>query len=308
MHFPFARKLVAGAITGVIALGVAGGALAINQSGEQKDMRRVGHTDLQGRAAYHPDFITYPGRKSDRVRGHASSAIPRTRRSIPTATSQAQSAEAGQSGRAERDDDRRHHRSEEPGREVPHSRPDPDRGSPDAIEPHVPGFGADGWRSEQQGLHDAQRAGGQRSPSRGTRCGTSPTSPIRRWSARCATFATRTSTGGSARPASRTCPAARARRPAVASGPVDGRRRLEESRRAGLPSHLRAARRATERSRTRATFAARSDLGARASQCGGRAGARPHGRRHHRQPHLPRLGCRRRWRAAGAGSQEAAAA
>lgn len=38
----------------------AGGAMAISQSGEQKDMRRVGHVDLQGRAAYHPDFIVYP--------------------------------------------------------------------------------------------------------------------------------------------------------------------------------------------------------------------------------------------------------
>ena len=35
------------------ALG-ASGTLAISQSGEQKDMRRVGHTDLQGRPAYHP--------------------------------------------------------------------------------------------------------------------------------------------------------------------------------------------------------------------------------------------------------------
>ena len=38
----------------------AGSALAISQSGEQKDVRRVGHTDLQGRRAYHPDFIDYP--------------------------------------------------------------------------------------------------------------------------------------------------------------------------------------------------------------------------------------------------------
>ncbi|MFZ1059502.1 MAG: hypothetical protein WAP47_09960 [Candidatus Rokuibacteriota bacterium] len=38
----------------------AGSALAISQSGEQKDMRRVGHTDLQGRPAYHPNFIQYP--------------------------------------------------------------------------------------------------------------------------------------------------------------------------------------------------------------------------------------------------------
>jgi hypothetical protein len=38
----------------------AGNALAIGQSGEQKDIRRVGHTDLQGRPAYHPNFIVYP--------------------------------------------------------------------------------------------------------------------------------------------------------------------------------------------------------------------------------------------------------
>jgi len=43
----------------VLALGVSS-ALAISQSGEQKNMRRVGHTDLQGRAAYQPNFIDYP--------------------------------------------------------------------------------------------------------------------------------------------------------------------------------------------------------------------------------------------------------
>jgi hypothetical protein len=33
---------------------------AVSQSGEQRNMRRVGHVDLQGRAAYHPDLIRYP--------------------------------------------------------------------------------------------------------------------------------------------------------------------------------------------------------------------------------------------------------
>ena len=48
------------------ALFAAGSALAhghdhgISQSGEQKDMRRVGHSDLQGRDAYHANFIQYP--------------------------------------------------------------------------------------------------------------------------------------------------------------------------------------------------------------------------------------------------------
>jgi hypothetical protein len=41
----------------VIAAGSANGA---SQSGEQKDVRRVGHADLQGRAAYHPYFVQYP--------------------------------------------------------------------------------------------------------------------------------------------------------------------------------------------------------------------------------------------------------
>jgi hypothetical protein len=43
----------------VLALAV-GSALAIGQSGEQKNMRRVGHVDLQGRASYQPNFIEYP--------------------------------------------------------------------------------------------------------------------------------------------------------------------------------------------------------------------------------------------------------
>lgn len=53
-----ARVLAIGAL---VTLALSGGsALAISQSGEQKDMRRVGHTDLQGRPAYHPDLIVYP--------------------------------------------------------------------------------------------------------------------------------------------------------------------------------------------------------------------------------------------------------
>lgn len=39
----------------------AGSALAdISQSGEQRNMRRIGHTDLQGRPAYQPNTIQYP--------------------------------------------------------------------------------------------------------------------------------------------------------------------------------------------------------------------------------------------------------
>lgn len=53
----------------------AGSALAISQSGEQKDMRRVGHVDLQGRSAYHPNFIEYQdGRVIAFVGTHSGSA------------------------------------------------------------------------------------------------------------------------------------------------------------------------------------------------------------------------------------------
>ena len=68
-------RLLAATIAAVAAFAVAGGASAISQSGEQKDMRRVGHTDLQGRPAYHPDFIRFPdGRIIAFVGTHGGSA------------------------------------------------------------------------------------------------------------------------------------------------------------------------------------------------------------------------------------------
>jgi len=48
----------------------------IRQSGEQKDMRRVGHANLQGRAAYHPYFINYPDGRVIAFVGTHSSANP----------------------------------------------------------------------------------------------------------------------------------------------------------------------------------------------------------------------------------------
>ncbi|MEO6410432.1 MAG: hypothetical protein ABIO45_16995, partial [Burkholderiaceae bacterium] len=59
IHCARRRVVSAAALT---ALGLtAGAALAdISQSGEQRNMRRVGHTDLQGRAAYQPNVIVYP--------------------------------------------------------------------------------------------------------------------------------------------------------------------------------------------------------------------------------------------------------
>ena len=76
------------AVSAAVGLAVlafsAGSALAISQSGEQKNMKRVGHTDLQGRAAYHPDFIKYPdGRVIAFVGTHSSTTGTNAPRANP---------------------------------------------------------------------------------------------------------------------------------------------------------------------------------------------------------------------------------
>ncbi len=48
-------------ISAALLAAFASSAMAqVSQSGEQKNMRRVGHSDLQGRPAYQPNTITYP--------------------------------------------------------------------------------------------------------------------------------------------------------------------------------------------------------------------------------------------------------
>jgi len=55
------RRRVALSVAALTLLALsAGSALAISQSGEQKNMRRVGHVDLQGRPSYQPNVIVYP--------------------------------------------------------------------------------------------------------------------------------------------------------------------------------------------------------------------------------------------------------
>ena len=73
------RSALSATAVAILALG-ASSALAndIRQSGEQKDMRRVGHVNLQGRAAYHPYFINYPDGRVIAFVGTHSSAIPPT--------------------------------------------------------------------------------------------------------------------------------------------------------------------------------------------------------------------------------------
>ena len=56
------------------------GALAasVTQSGEQKNMRRVGHTDLQGRPGYQPNVIQYPDGRWIAFSGtHSNIPVPR---------------------------------------------------------------------------------------------------------------------------------------------------------------------------------------------------------------------------------------
>jgi hypothetical protein len=54
------RRALAGAACAVVAFSVSSALADISQSGEQKDMRRVGHVDLQGRPSYQPNVIVYP--------------------------------------------------------------------------------------------------------------------------------------------------------------------------------------------------------------------------------------------------------
>jgi hypothetical protein len=60
MKIPISRTGAAIAAA-FLAAAFAGSAMAqVSQSGEQKNMRRVGHSDLQGRPAYQPNTIVYP--------------------------------------------------------------------------------------------------------------------------------------------------------------------------------------------------------------------------------------------------------
>jgi hypothetical protein len=62
VSFSKSRKTSLAALSGTVALAlIAGSAQAqITQSGERKNINRVGHTDLQGRPTYQPNVIQYP--------------------------------------------------------------------------------------------------------------------------------------------------------------------------------------------------------------------------------------------------------
>ena len=54
------RTAIFAASLAILAFGGSALAASVTQSGEQKNMRRVGHTDLQGRPSYQPNVIQYP--------------------------------------------------------------------------------------------------------------------------------------------------------------------------------------------------------------------------------------------------------
>jgi hypothetical protein len=66
------KRVLTGVALAVVATAAAGYVLAddrdrgrgISQSGEQRNMRRVGHVDLQGRASYQPNVIVYPDKRT----------------------------------------------------------------------------------------------------------------------------------------------------------------------------------------------------------------------------------------------------
>ena len=64
------KRVLTGVALAVVATAAAGYVLAddrgsgISQSGEQRNMRRVGHVDLQGRVAYQPNVIVYPDKRT----------------------------------------------------------------------------------------------------------------------------------------------------------------------------------------------------------------------------------------------------
>src|SRR5437763_2001452 len=76
------KRVLAGMAVAVTAM-LAGRAMArddrgISQSGEQRNMRRVGHVDLQGRPSYQPNVIVYPDGRTIAFAGTHGGSKPNT--------------------------------------------------------------------------------------------------------------------------------------------------------------------------------------------------------------------------------------
>ncbi|HEX6438900.1 MAG TPA: hypothetical protein VF182_17320 [Candidatus Binatia bacterium] len=59
-HSRVLRTALSAATLAILAFSSGAMAAGVSQSGEQKNMQRVGHTDLQGRPGYQPNVIEYP--------------------------------------------------------------------------------------------------------------------------------------------------------------------------------------------------------------------------------------------------------
>jgi hypothetical protein len=72
------RTVLFAATLAILVFSSGAMAASVTQSGEQKNMRRVGHTDLQGRPSYQPNIIQYPdGRFIAFVGTHNNIPVPR---------------------------------------------------------------------------------------------------------------------------------------------------------------------------------------------------------------------------------------
>lgn len=72
------RTALAAAALAILAFSGSALAASVTQSGEQKNMRRVGHTDLQGRPGYQPNVIQYPDGRFIAFSGtHSNIPVPR---------------------------------------------------------------------------------------------------------------------------------------------------------------------------------------------------------------------------------------
>lgn len=70
-------RLIALSATTAAVLAFSVSALAdISQSGEQKNMKRVGHVDLQGRASYQSNVIVYPDGRTIAFAGTQNGSAP----------------------------------------------------------------------------------------------------------------------------------------------------------------------------------------------------------------------------------------
>ena len=72
------RTALSAAVFAILAFSSGALAATVTQSGEQKNMRRVGHTDLQGRPGYQPNVIQYPDGRWIAFSGtHSNIPVPR---------------------------------------------------------------------------------------------------------------------------------------------------------------------------------------------------------------------------------------